>query len=881
MAALVSTLSTTLRRAFPVLVGIGLFAAGLFALYHLLEEVDAVEVMVHIRSLPPLYLLSAVLATAVAYAALVGYDVLALRFIGRKLPGRVVALGGFLAYAFGNTIGVSVVSGGAVRYRIYSAVGLNAFEVATVSAYIAVALGTGLTLIGLTALAVHPGVVASVLPLSEGMVRWGSAATVAISVAVIIAVSWGNLSLRLWKLELRLPSISNLAGQLVVTVVDVVAAAFTLWVLMPAGTPDFTSFVAIYSIAMMVGVLSHVPGGVGVFETVVISTLPAGVPVSEAAAALLMFRVIYYLLPFAVGFLMVSLNELRLAGGAIGRLVGRVPGAVGEPSGAMRPALDAVHGMAPSLAALATFGFGVYLLLVSLVPAVRSEALEERDIVSTLLLETGALGSAMLGVVLLILSHGLIRRIKAAYVLSLLALATGSVTSLLNGLDLKSAAVLATGALLLLSFGRGFYRKAPLTDSLFSPSWFVLVFGVVTAAAVFFFFVHRDPMVDADVWLRLVDGPEVPRAFRAVMVASALLLVISLYAALRPLRIQPVSSSEPGALDRAEAIVGAAGQPRGCLALTGDKQFLFSEQGGAFLMFAEQGKTWIALGDPVGAPEEQVELCWNFVDLARRAGYQPVFYEVGPGLLQRYAEMGFSLHLVGEEAIVMLPGYVARGDGPDAPNLRLDAWQERGHEVEIVRPPHSPMLLDRLKVVSAAWLAGRMGRDKGFTVGRFEPEWLQRFPLALVRRDAAIVGFAVILAPGAGRAVAIDLLRYLPEEADGMLEGILLSVILRYRDLGAESFSLGVTPLAGLEARSVERLWTRFGSFVYRHGAAFRNFDELRAFRKAFRPGWEPRYIAVPPGLTPTRAMTSVALRIAGGSRRLLGRDDQQPKKAS
>jgi hypothetical protein len=113
---------TTLRSILPILLGIFLFGFGVYALNHLMHSVDPALVMTQVRSTAPLSLALAVGATAIGYAALVGYDALALRFIGKSLPRPIVALGGFLGYAFGNTIGVSMISGGAVRYRIYSSI---------------------------------------------------------------------------------------------------------------------------------------------------------------------------------------------------------------------------------------------------------------------------------------------------------------------------------------------------------------------------------------------------------------------------------------------------------------------------------------------------------------------------------------------------------------------------------------------------------------------------------------------------------------------------------------------------------------------------------------------------------------------------------------
>jgi phosphatidylglycerol lysyltransferase len=855
----------TLRSILPILIGIFLFGLGIYALNHLLHSVDPALVKSQMRSTAPLSLALATGATAIGYAALVGYDALALQFIGKSLPRPIVALGGFLGYAFGNTIGVSVISGGAVRYRIYSAYGLDAFEVATVSGYIAAAIGTGLTLIGLAALGLHPNVIPQISAFSPNVIRVGALGLFLILGGAILLVSARGLQLKVWRMSLHLPAPRSLAAQLAMTLVDVVAAAFALWVLMPVGTPDLGAFIAIYAIATMVGVLSHVPGGIGVFETIIIGTLPASVPVSDAAAALVLFRIIYYLLPFALGFIVVSLNEARLASGFIGRLLGGVPAA-------SRPTVEALHGFAPSLAALVAFGLGIYMLMVSLIPSVRSGALNEGEFVAALLIEGGTLLSAMIGVVLIVLSHGLARHISAAFYLTLFALAAGIISALLNDFDIEAAGILLASFALLLPFAGGFTRQAKLTEGIFGPVWFAMVFGVVIAALGFFFFLHRTTPYSNDLWTVITHGSNTPRALRAGLLASAMLLTFTIFISLRPVRRKSMSPADPGSMDAVSAILSYCPVPHGCLAFSGDKRFVFSDSGKSFLMYGKQGARIVAYGDPIGEPAEFDELCWSFVDLARRDSSKAMFYEVSTQNLPLFVGLGFGLHKIGEEAVINLQEFNLSGSSFKSMRSAHNKREREGLSMSITQPPHSEALLQELAVVSTLWLGGKAGREKGFSVGRFDAAYLNHFPIALVRREGRILAFANILAPADGSRIAIDLMRYLPEEASGMMEYLFLSLIEHYRNLGASELSLGMAPLAGLSSRSVERLWSHFGRFVYRHGGAFYNFEGLRAFKQKFRPHWRPSYIAVPPGLSPTRAMAQVALLIASGPKGLLGK---------
>lgn len=854
----------SLRHAAPVLLGAALFLLGLYALFHLLKSVNPADVAATIRGTPVVVLAAAFCATATGYVALIFYDWFALRFIGKRLDRRIVALGGFLGYAFGNTIGVSVVSGGAVRYRIYSAVGLNGFEVAAVSGYIAIALGTGLTIVGLAALAIHPGAVGALLPFSAQTIQITAALAASLSTGLIIWLSATQRSINVRGHALRLPPLADLGGQLVVTLIDIAAASFALWVLLPGGKPDFTIFIAVYAAATMIGVLSHVPGGVGVFETIVIGTLPASVPVSDAAAALLLFRLVYYLVPFALAFLLVALNEIRLASGLGGRLGIRTP--------ALQQAFATLHGMSPGLVAVVTFGFGAWLLLITMLPSVRAEAMSEGDLVGVLLLEGGTLASAIAGVALIIVSHGLARRVSSAWWFAFGAIVIGALASLLNDFGIGNAVFLATGALLLVPFRKAFDRPGRLTSGVFDARWFATIIGTVAAAAAFFFFVHKAVPYSNDLWSEFSRNSNTPRALRAGLAATTVLFFFGIYLLTRPIRTPRLDVTAPEALPRAAALCSKSDDPQAWLSQTGDKRLIFSETGDAFLMYGVHGASWIAFGDPVGDPAEFEALVWTFADQAARANARPVFYEVGRENLPLWVELGLTLHKIGEEAVVRLPEFSLAGGHFKTMRATMKKRQRDGYQFALLAAPHDHTLIDTLRVISDAWLGGKTGREKGFSVGRFDPAYLGLFDIAVVRKDGRIIAFANVLEGKDGRKITVDLMRYLPDEASGLMEFMFLSLIEHYRAEGAQEFSLGMAPLSGLSERSVSRSWNRFGRLIYRHGGSFYNFEGLRAFKQKFQPEWHPRYLALPPTVSPMRAMGDVALLIAGSARGLIAK---------
>ncbi|NOX39343.1 MAG: bifunctional lysylphosphatidylglycerol flippase/synthetase MprF [Alphaproteobacteria bacterium] len=848
-----------LRNLAPIFLGIGLFALGAYALHRLLQPLNAAEVISQVKSTPWSELATAMAATVLGYVALIGYDWSALRSLGKKVPARIVAVGGFLGYSFGNTIGISIISGGAVRYRIYSAFGLNAFEVAAVSTFVALAFGFGITVIGLVALAIHPHALQAILPFPGVPVQFIAASSALILTGVLTWLSVTQKTLRISRFEISAPSPGILYGQLGFTLMDTAMAALTLYVLMPVGVPDFLTFLTIFAAAVMAGVLSHVPGGVGVFESVIIAGLPGQVPLEQVAAALVLYRMIYYLVPFGLALAFVAINEARLAGGFLTRLLGDVPEQ-------LKPILKSAITFAPSLAGSTVFGLGVYLLIMALMPSVRPHQIDPNDLLATILLEGGAILSATLGIALLMLSQGLVRRISGAFWLTGVALIGGAVASVLNGLDIESAILLLLFALILWPFKSEFYRSAKLTKDVLTPSWFALVFAIIIGVSMFFFFIHKATPYSTELLTQFSSGANTPRALRAALLASAMLILVTIYVALQPARTH-VRQPSAVVLERARSIIAEQQDPEAYLALSCDKSVFLSDEQDAFIMYGVQGKSWISYSDPVGAPDKVAALAWAFFEDAYVANSRPIFYEVSEKYMSLWVEMGLTLHKIGEEALVSLPGFSLAGGAFKKMRAAHNKAVKSGLEFELRQPPHSPEFMAQLKGISDAWLGQKKSAEKGFSVGRFSNEYLAQFPMATVRRNGKLLAFANVLRPKNSPKASIDLMRYLPEEASGMMEFLFVSLLAHFRDQGAQEFSLGMAPLSGIESRPGTHSWNRFGALIFRHGSSFYNFKGLRAFKQKFHPDWHPRYLAIPGGTPPLVALKDVAFLIAGHNR--------------
>ncbi len=249
----------------------------------------------------------ALLLTGLSYAALTGYDFAALRQIGARAPMGAVGLASFASNAFSFTLGFPLLTGAAVRYWVYARVALTARQIASVTLVASLTFWLGMA--GLLCI----GLLLGATPLAgiDNLPAPANFCAGAVLLAALIAYCLGALGLprplRFFGRALELPGPRTILLQLTLGVADIGCAAAALYVLLPqeSSSLDFSAFAAIYVFAALAGAISHAPGGVGVFEAVMLNAVPAS---SQEAlfAALLLFRAIYYLIPFIIALVLLG-----------------------------------------------------------------------------------------------------------------------------------------------------------------------------------------------------------------------------------------------------------------------------------------------------------------------------------------------------------------------------------------------------------------------------------------------------------------------------------------------------------------------------------------------------------------------------------------------
>jgi phosphatidylglycerol lysyltransferase len=300
-----------------------------------------------------------------------------------------------------------------------------------------------------------------------------------------------------------------------------------------------------------------------------------------------------------------------------------------------------------------------------------------------------------------------------------------------------------------------------------------------------------------------------------------------------------------------------------------DKSLLFTPDQRAFLMYGVQGKTWVAMGDPVGEKDALTELVRQFVGRCDDFGGVPVFYQVPKESLHRYADFGLTFAKLGEEAYVDLAAFSLDGAERKPFRLVLNRFGRSGMAFRIAAPGEIPSLLPRVREVSADWLAHRGVAEKGFSLGFYSDEYVSRFPLAIVESEGRMEAFATVWPGPDGSELSVDLMRFREDAPRNVMEALLLHLMLWGKERGYRRFNLGMAPLSGLEMSAVAPAWTRVGTFLFQRGGALYNFQGLRTYKEKFHPVWEPRYLAYPGGLALPRITADVSALVAGGYRRI------------
>ena len=304
--------------------GLGIVGVSLYVLSHLLQDVAPSRVLAAARATAPRSIASAVFFIACAYGTLTLYDFFALRVIGANhVPYRIAVLASFASYAIGHNVGATAFSGGAVRLRIYSYFGLGVIDVAKICFLTGLTFWIGNLVVLGSGMAYRPEVSSRILQLSPGMVRAIGIVALVVLSAYIVWVWRKPRSFGRDGWHVRLPSGLSTLIQVGIGLADLTFSSLAMYSLVPSVPGDDFVTVAIACVsATLLGFASHAPGSLGVFDAAMLVALP-DVGKAELVAALIIYRVLYFMIPFVIALLLMAYWELTLFLGSTWRRDGK------------------------------------------------------------------------------------------------------------------------------------------------------------------------------------------------------------------------------------------------------------------------------------------------------------------------------------------------------------------------------------------------------------------------------------------------------------------------------------------------------------------------------------------------------------------------------
>ncbi len=829
------------RKLLPIAAVVILVAAAVL-LFRAMREYRYADIVARFKSYSPSVLLAALALTALNYFVLSFYDVLALKYVVQKVPYPRTFFTSFLSYVFSYNIGLSVFGSSAIRLRFYSLWGVEGVKIAKIVTFCIATFWLGLAATGGAALLSGPAI-----PDSLAWLKFSSRALgvllLGAAIAYAAACASGKAVVSFGRFRFSLPSFPVALGQFLVASLDWIIAAFVLYILLPSGALPFLKFLPLFMIAQLASATSHVPGGVGVLETVVVLTLAPYVDSGDAFGALMAYRGVFYLAPLASAIVLFVGRELRAMKGRTADIV------------------RAAAPLVPALLSAAVFAAGGLLLFSAATPSASYRLELFRDFFPLALLETSHFAASLIGVALLLIADGLRRRVDAAYFAALGLLAAGAFFSVLKAFEWEEALALA-GVIALLAPARKLFHRRAVLFAKPNALWVLAVCTLTAAIAWIGLFATKHVQYANELWWKFEFSHDAPRMLRASLGIAVVAAIAGLRLLLGTKPKLPAETLESSGAD-IERVLAASSAADANLALLGDKLFHFGPDRRSFVMYARSGGTCVAMGDPAGNEEEFPALVWDFYETARRQGLRVAWYEISADRLGLFIELGLKIVKIGEEASVDLAGFTMNGAAGKRLRPPCNKMEKDGYSFEVVPAERTEELADELKRISDEWLASKKAKEKGFSLGFFDSAYVSRFAAALVMKDRRIAAFATLWKSGDGKEAAVDLMRHVADAPNGTMEYLFVRCIEWAQEHGFERFSLGVAPFSGIEARESAPLWNKAVAAVFRTGESVYNFQGLRAFKSKFHPRWRPRYIAADGGTALALISADIALLIS------------------
>ena len=862
---------TWLRRIVPAIFLLVIISAA----WHELKTIDLHTARAAFQSVPTLDLFALQMFAFGAILAMSLYDWIAARIVGVKLSRGILIRNSWVANTFNNLIGLSGLAGSGIRYLLLHRAGVDSRTSAVYSGIILLSIPVGLAALIWLMLLSGEGLRVE-LPLAPWVVH-----LILIGFALFLPVFM--IILRSETLRQRfLPGSERLSLRRVATLIGIslldwllaIAVAWGCVYLTGAQVP-ISDFTFAFALAAVLGILSLVPGGLGVFDAALLALLSNHNQASadQVLAGLVIFRIVYYLVPWLIGVYLgaglltvsnrwQSSHWVRYWQDSAALAVLRLP-------------MNFLSAISVRVLAYLTFGAGIVLLVSAAFPTLTDRLMVLNQYLPLAAVEASYLLSVASGVLLIAVSRGIADQVRGAYRITQVLLISGAAFSLVKGIDYEEATILLAISGSLWLQRKSFYRHAASFNSSHTIYWLLGLFLSLAGFLALGVWVHDSIPFEVERLLAFTPTSEAPRFARSLLLASLVIVVIlawSLFRSARPV----IKRAEPGELAEARELLETyGGSSFAQLVFLGDKSIFWSPSRRAFIQFAPIRDRLVALGDPCGNPKEFDELILGFREFADLHDLVPVFYEVADNQAYLYHDAGFALFKLGEMAFVDMEQFTLAGRQGESLRHSFNRAKRSGLSFELWNPPFDSQTWQILKSISDAWLQNLGAAEKSFSLGNYQESYLSRTPIAVVKQEDKTIAFANLM-PGFGSLdeLSIDLMRHIPEAPAGTMDYLFIELLQWGKSQHYRFFNLGMAPLAGVGEARFARPQERFARLAFEYGNRFYNYKGVRSFKEKFHPQWRGHYLAYPIFTPLPSLLLDTAALVAGGYKRIFFRLD-------
>ena len=586
----------------------------------------------------------------------------------------------------------------------------------------------------------------------------------------------------------------------------------------------------LYVIASVLGVISMVPGGLGSFDVFMMmgmSTL--GIATDQAVVWCLFFRIFYYIVPFIIGLIFFA----HSMGGRVNEYLDGLPQA-------------AFQKIAHILVTCFMYFSGIFLLLEAAVPNYTFSNKFLLQLYPYTLFFLSQSSDIIFAVLLIILGRAIALKVKRAFWPALLLLVAGVANTIFW--DSSSPVFIAFLVLVVIAVAfakKELYREQlrySINELIVDGSIFVmtlvvyLIVGVLNTPS--FMRHHKTPAFFLFPGLKIWLSGLIALSIAALL---GMILIRYLGAANDPFKRNNYSEK------RIHKIIAQfGGNEVSQLAYLRDKNIYYYQVDGEdqlFFMYRRNANKLLIMGEPVGNQEYLRSAILDFMKAADRFGYSLVFYETNQEVASLLHDYGFDFIKIGEEGYVDLPGFSMAGKKRRPLRNLVNKFEREGYEFALLQPPFDAATMADLRSVSDEWLGQEV--EKGFSLGFFDEEYLQRQPIAVVKNQyGRLVAFANIMPMEEG-VLSIDLMRH---RHDGVPSGVMDILFIKLFEYGQQNgyqrFDMGMAPLANVGNSEFSFLEEKIAHLIYEYGYRFYSFQGLRSFKNKYVTQWYPKYIA-------------------------------------